>query len=43
MVRGKQRLSSGAYEETCKTLVVIAGGSQDWGSLIAKTLSESVG
>lgn len=34
---------AGAYEETCKTLVVIAVGSQDWGSLIAKTLSESVG
>jgi hypothetical protein len=36
-------IPAGAYEETCKTLVVIAVGSQDWGSLIAKTLSESVG
>ena len=33
---------AGAYEETCKTLVAIAIGSQDWGSQIAKNLSESV-
>ena len=33
---------AGAYEETCKTLVAIAVGSQDWGSQIARKLSESV-
>ena len=33
----------GAYEQTCKTLVTVTIGNQDWGSQIAKTLSESVG
>ena len=33
---------AGAYEETCKTLAAIAVGSQDWGSQIARKLSESV-
>ena len=33
---------AGAYEQTCKTLVAVAVGSQDWGSQIAKNLSESV-
>ena len=33
---------AGAYEQTCKTFVTIAVGSQDWGSQIAKKLSKSV-
>lgn len=33
----------GAYEQTCKTLVTVTIGNQDWGSQIAKKLSESVG
>ena len=33
----------GAYEQTCKTLVAVTIENQDWGSQIAKKLSESVG
>ena len=33
---------AGAYDQTWKTLVAIAVGSQDLGSQIAKNLSESV-
>ena len=33
---------AGAYTETCKTLVAVAVGSEDWGSEIAKKLSGSV-
>jgi hypothetical protein len=33
---------TGAYSETCKTLVAVAVGSEDWGNEIAKKLSESV-
>ena len=33
----------GNYEQTCMTLVTVTVANQDWGSQIAKTLSESVG
>ena len=39
----KSAFAVGAYEQTCKTLVTVTIGNQDWGSRIAKTLSESIG
>jgi hypothetical protein len=33
----------GNYEQTCMTLVTVTVANQDWGSRIAKKLSESIG
>jgi hypothetical protein len=33
---------AGVYEGTCETLLAITVGNKDWGSQIAKILSESV-